>query len=344
MMSMKMNSLSEIGRLVDRAERVQIIAHVQPDGDTVGAALALGWALRTRGIDAALGCADPVPRELRFLPGSESFSTRIRGDGDLVLVIDCSSIDRVGHLHDAQTFASLPVVNIDHHETNTRFGDLNLVAHKAATVELVLELILHLGIALDATIATCLLTGLVTDTRCFRTSNTTTETVRVAHHLMEAGASLPAITDALYNHETMAMIRLTGAAFSISRLSGGIVWTQISQETLQSTGSDMSDSSGLVNALAACDEARVAAVFREMGEGRVDVSLRSRPGYDVSAVALSFGGGGHLQAAGCQVDGTLAEVSERVLVELQRLVARGVDADGGRELSAQPLPTSVCPS
>jgi bifunctional oligoribonuclease and PAP phosphatase NrnA len=335
---------------IARGRRVLIIAHVMPDGDAIGSALGLAWGLRKLGIDAQVACADPVPEELRFLPGADEFAEQHRpADHDILLVVDASDIDRIGDLYDEERFAGsgplrATVINIDHHVTNTHFADLDIVEPRSSTAELVLDLLLELGVALDETIATCLLTGIVTDTRCFRTSNTTAATMRAAMQLMEAGASLSLITDAVFSHRPIAVVRLWGPALKQATLSGGVLWTEISQELLQQTRASEEDTSGLVNFLIEIHEARVAVVLREMGAeaagaatagaetagsngpdaGAIDVSIRARPGIDVSGVALRFGGGGHPQAAGCQVVGALAEVRQEIVQALQEV--------------AQPLP------
>jgi bifunctional oligoribonuclease and PAP phosphatase NrnA len=333
---------------IARGRRALIIAHVMPDGDAIGSALGLAWGLRKLGIEAQVACADPVPEELRFLPGADEFAEGHKpADHDILLVLDASDIDRVGDLYDAERFAGsgplrATVINIDHHVTNTHFADLEIVELRSSTAELVLDLLQELGVPRDETIATCLLTGIVTDTRCFRTSNTTAATMRAAMQLMEAGASLPLITDAVFGHRPIAVVRLWGPALKQATLSGGVLWTEISQELLQRTRASEEDTSGLANFLIEIHEAQVAVVLRELGAeaagavsaggdgpdaGTVDVSIRARPGVDVSGVALRFGGGGHPQASGCQVVGTLAEVRREIVQALQEVVGPLPEAD-----------------
>jgi len=315
------HSLSEIRGLVEKAHRVLLISHVMPDGDTLGSALGLAWALRKRGLEARLSCADPVPKQLRFLPGSREYAPRPKTDEDAILVIDSSDLERIGSIYDAEAFAAVPVVNIDHHVTNLHFGQINLVEPRAATAELILELVNYLDIPLDARIATCLLTGLVTDTQGFRIHSTTSDSLRAASTLMDAGASLAEIVEAAFNHRSLPMLRLWGLALASIQDSGGVFWTEISQDLLRRVGADQEASRGLANFLGTLDGAPISAVFRELQDGQVDVSLRSSVGVDVSRVALAFGGGGHTQAAGCLVRGALAEVRERLLAALRQALA-----------------------
>lgn len=309
--------LDEIASLVSGARRVLLIAHVMPDADTIGSALGLAWALRARGIEARLSCADPLPPDLRFIPGSEGFAARTRTDEELVFAIDASDPRRLGEVYDPEAFATARLVNIDHHVTNTQYGDLNLVADRSSTAELIYEVVRALGVPLDARIATCLLAGLVSDTCGFRTTNTTADSLRTAVALMEAGASLTEVSDGLFNHRSLDILPLWGAAFAAARVSGEIVWTEVTQDLLRKTGVDISAADGLANFFSTLDTTRVAVVFLEVAPGRFDVNLRSSADVDVSGVALALGGGGHPQAAGCQLDGSLAEVRERVLAALQ---------------------------
>lgn len=297
-----------------------VISHVMPDADTLGSALGLAWALRARGIEVRLSCADPLPERLLFLPGSEGFAARTRSDEELVIAVDCSDIERLGPIHDLVHLTQVPLINIDHHVTNTHFGDAHLVVERSSTAELIYELLCYLGIPLDVPVATCLLAGLVSDTRSFRTSNTTADSLRTAVALVKAGASLPWVADALFNHRSRYILPLWGEAFARAQSEDGLLWTEVSQEMLSRAGADPTASSGLVNFISTLDGVQVAVVFCEIGGGIVDVGFRSRPGIDVSRVALALGGGGHPQASGCQVKGSLEEVKARVLAALREML------------------------
>ena len=295
---------------------VLLISHIMPDADTLGSALGLAWALRKSGHEVRLSCADRLLNDLSFLPGSEAFAARSRTDEHLVVAIDASDIERIGRVYEPERFAGVSLVNIDHHVTNTHYGQINWVVPKSSTAELIYDLVCVMEIPLDPTIATCLLAGVVSDTRGFRTSSANIGTLRTATDLVEAGASLPDVADALFNHRSPGILPLWGAAFARAQISDGILWTEVSREMLAESGADLSASSGLVNFMSTLDGARVAVVFREVAEGDIDVSFRSSPGVDVSAVAAALGGGGHPQASGCQVRGSLAEARERVLAAL----------------------------
>jgi len=320
-----MTNLQPIRAVLEGAQRVLVVSHVMPDGDTLGSGLALAWALRSRGVDVRLACADPVPNTLRFLPGVEGYVDRGLADEQVVVAVDCSDPGRMGHAFADQIWDHVPLINIDHHVTNTLYGTYQHVEATSSTAELMLELITLLGIPLDAgpagaPIATCLLTGVVTDTRCFRTSNTTAASLRAALTLMEGGASLTAVTDAVYNHLPLATLRVWGPALAQVQQLGGIVWTEVTQDMLRAAKLGPEASDGLVSYLSTFDEARVAVVFQEQEDGRVNVSLRSVPAVNVATVAAALGGGGHPQASGAMLPGPLATARERVLQLLRASV------------------------
>jgi len=307
-----------VAQLIRQAQDILAICHITPDGDAIGSLLGLGWALHKLGKEHTLACADPVPDSFAYLPGSEAIVAYPEGNYDLVIGLDCSDLKRLGVAYDQNSLRGVPIINIDHHVTNVGFGSVNWVdPGSAATAQMVLTLIERLGVPLDPTIATCLLNGIVTDTRGFCTPNTTPAVVETATRLMTAGASLPEITDRVFNHRPLAMLCLWGKALGAVQLDGRIIWTEISQATRRECGLSSDSDDGLVSFLTSANEADVGIVFTEKDDGTIDVSMRSMPGIDVSSVALRLGGGGHPQAAGCNLSSSLAEARERVLAELR---------------------------
>lgn len=315
-------SLNELRKALRDVQRVLIVSHVDPDGDTIGSALGLAWALRARGLTVSLACQDPLPDEVGFMPGVDAFRDVGRTDEQLVIAVDASDLRRMGKRFAEGGPLGCPLVVIDHHETNAGYGDLNLIADVPATALLVLEIVDALDVPLDATIATCLLTAIITDTQGFRTSNTTPEALEAAQRLMRAGAPLAQINQWVFSRRAAATLPVWGAALSSATLAAGVLWAELPLAILRANGIGGEASSGLVNFFNTVREARVAAVFTEKPDGLIDVSLRSKPGVDVSAVALAFGGGGHAQAAGCQVPGSLSDVRQRIVAALQAAVAQ----------------------
>ncbi len=310
-------SLNEFAKALDQVEHVLIVAHVDPDGDAIGSALGLAWALRARGLRAHVTCQDPPPDSMTFLPGVGAFATRGPQERDeLVIAVDTSTRRRMGQHYVDHNLGHRPLVVIDHHMTNVGYGDINLLADVPATAMLVLAAIDHLEIPLDPTMATCLLTGIITDTQGFRTSNTTPEAFAVAHRLMIAGARLTQITQWVFYRRAASTLPVWGAALSGATLNQGVLWAELPLDLQRQQGVGNSANSGLVNFFSTVREAQVAMLLTEQEDGIIDVSLRSKPGVDVSGVARAFGGGGHPQAAGCQVAGRLVEVRENLLEAL----------------------------
>jgi phosphoesterase RecJ-like protein len=308
--------------LLQHADKVFLIAHVDPDGDTVGSTLALAYALRQMGKQCTVACSDPVPGILSFLPGVEEFDTPQVTDHDLIVTVDASDRGRLGQTYQHVLDLDLPVLNIDHHITNTGFGTVNLVrSDVAATAEIIFDLLTAWNVELDQLLATYLLTGIVTDTRSFSTSNTTPRALEVSSQLVAAGASLTDINEYYYRRKGVETLRLWGQMLNRMQLDGRLVWSVNTLEMRQDCRADSDDADGIVNLLASVREAVAAIVFKENEGDQIEVSIRSRPGVDISPVAVHFGGGGHPQAAGAVVKGTLEQVVPSVLSKAREVVA-----------------------
>jgi phosphoesterase RecJ-like protein len=220
--------------------------------------------------------------------------------------------------------------------TNLGYGTVNLVdAAASSTAEVVLSLLQHMDTTLDAQAATCLLTGIVTDTRGFRTSTVTLRTMEAATRLMRAGASLTTITREALDRRSIAALRLWGAALSRIGVQRRVIWTAIPLAVSQQTGFAGGGDAGLASYLMGAEGADGAVVFVEQEENRVDVGMRASPGFDVSQIALRLGGGGHALAAGCSLQGALEDVVNRVLPDLQGELARQRDSGAGRDSQPQ---------
>jgi phosphoesterase RecJ-like protein len=303
---------------VESSQRILLVTHVAPDGDAIGSVLGLGSLLSAQGKDVTLACADPVPETYTWLPGSSRIVRQSSGAYDLVISLDCSDVRRMGNVY-GEELAQIPLLNIDHHVTNTCFGTVNWVeALAVSTTQLILDLADALGWELDQPTAVCLLSGIVSDTRSFRTFNVDTSAIQAALRLMEAGAPLNEITRHLMDQRPLAAIRLWGQAFDRLHLEGDILWTEVTREMRQRWALSENDDSGLSNFLSGVREPKVVLVFTEREEGSIDVGMRAVPGYDVAEVAYRLGGGGHPQAAGCTLEGDLVRVRERVLAEVRR--------------------------
>lgn len=313
------------------ARTIAIVSHRDPDPDTIGSAIALGFALEGMGKIVTLHCADPVPEGQRFLVGADRFSTTPPGDEvDLVVSVDFGTIERA-------KFA-LPTkprtLNIDHHASNDHFATVNVVdVTSAASAELVSRVIDALGAPWTPDMATAALVGIMTDTGSFQFPSTDSRALERAARLREAGADLQAITYNIFRNKRFEALRLWGLAFSRMRreFDGQLVWTEIGPADFLEAGARDEDISGLVEQVARSNGMRVALFFNEQ-EGSVKVSCRTSawaPAVDAAALMSRWGGGGHVRAAGALITGSLAGVRDPIL------------AAAREALSSAPAPTGV---
>lgn len=299
-------------RLLAPAHTVLVISHVRPDGDAIGSLLALTLLLEAAGKKATPILADGAPARFSFLSGADRIRRAPQEQADLLIAVDCSDLARLG-LSEEQ-LGRRPDINVDHHATNTRFARVNLVEPgAAATAEVLYDYASAVGGTIDAAIATCLLTGLVTDTVGFRTDNVTPKVLRLAASLVELGAPLAEVYDRGLNRRTIPAARYWGRGLSSLGWDDGIVWASLTEEDRRATMYFGTDDADLINLLTTLDGARIALVFVEQPGGKVKVSWRSAAGIDVARLAQAFGGGGHEPAAGAMIEGDLDEIRTRVL-------------------------------
>jgi phosphoesterase RecJ-like protein len=267
-------------------------------------------------------CEDPIPSRFDYIPGVEAIVQDMVAPFDLVIALDCSDLRRVGAFSELPHFSEHPLLNIDHHVTNDQFGDVNVVDGTASsTAEVLLRLLDFMGVELDDMLATSLLAGIVTDTRGFRTNNVTPRVLEASVRLMEAGASLPYVSQYGLDQRPMVAVRLWGDALSHVGFEDGIIWTSVSLAMRREIGYQGNGDAGLASFLVSADEADVSIVFVEQEDGSIDVGMRAVPGFDVAQFAVRFGGGGHALAAGFGIAGPLEQARERVLDALQADVA-----------------------
>jgi phosphoesterase RecJ-like protein len=311
--------------LVAEANTILVLTHVGPDGDAIGSMMGLAHALRHLGKHVLMAVDGGVPDDLVFIPGSESVQASLNGvAADLIIAVDCGDESRMGEVGQVALQSGQPLINLDHHRTNTLFGAANLVdLGTVAAAEGVLDWLDRLGITLDQTIAFCLLTGIVTDTLCFRTDNVTPATLSNAQRLMGLGASLAEIVQRTVNRKTYAGLRLWSRVLPTVRLEDHVIWAVITQPMFKETGAPGWDDAGLVSTLNQTAEAYIAAVFKEKPDGGVEIGLRAVPGFDTANVAVALGGGGHKLASGATVQEPLETLVPRVIELLKAEVRRG---------------------
>jgi phosphoesterase RecJ-like protein len=285
---------------------VVLSGHVQPDADALGSTLALAEGLRRRGarVLATFPAPFTLPASLAWLPGAEGLvpASAVPASPDLFVSLDAASPGRLGELAALLDGAATSVV-VDHHASNPGFGDVRVVDPAApATVVLVADLLDGLGVTLDERLATCLYAGLTADTGSFRFGNTRPDTHELAARLLATGIDHSEISRRLFDTAPFGWLGLlsevTGRAVLEPEVGAGLVWTWSSTAEAAEHGLPGEQLEALVDVVRATEEADVACVLKGQDDGSWSVSLRSRGGTDLAAVAMALGGGGHTLAAG----------------------------------------------
>lgn len=325
-MSASPEALAEAVQAIRESKTIVLACHVNPDGDALGSLLSLALALKPLGKEVTCLSEDGVPDILRFLPGSELIlRSTDTSSFDLALVVDSGELGRVGEQVRPMVSRARRAVNIDHHVVAGTFGDIRVLdSGSASTAEIIYDLLLALQIPLTPEIATCLFTGIITDTGSFRFQNVKPGTLRVAALLVEAGASPPVISENVFENKTFAGTRLLGHALSSLAQSpdGRVVWAHITAADFRNLGAIDAETEGVVNYVRGIRGAEVGLLFREMDNGRIRVSLRSRGSVNVAELAQEFGGGGHRMASGCTLNVPLPEAEKALVAAAQLSVSR----------------------
>jgi phosphoesterase RecJ-like protein len=304
------------------SQRVCVVGHVRPDGDCIGSQLGLALALQDAGKQVVCWNEDELPRKLAFLdPGRLMRRPRPGCGFDCVVAVDSASYDRLGRVGDCIRRRHT-LINIDHHASNTRFGDLNWVlAREPSTGEIVYRLLRRARWPIGPQIANCLFAAISTDTGCFLYPSTRPTTFGIAGELVKRGADLGLIGREIYQSFPLSRVRLLRHVYDHFRLAdrNRIAWFWLRQADLARTGAQKSDTEGLIDHIRSIETVVVACVFEEVAPGVVRVSLRSKDGrVDVNRVAGQFGGGGHAAAAGARLHGPPPAVQRRVLAALRQ--------------------------
>jgi bifunctional oligoribonuclease and PAP phosphatase NrnA len=297
---------SEWDAIVDALKNASSVAtacHVNPDGDALGAVLATSQGLRQLGKETFVSWGDSpvsVPFSYAFLPGSdEVLQPEEVPRADVFLALDCGAADRLGALEDLAKDCPV-LINIDHHPGNGMFGTHNVVETSASsTAEIVTRLLLDLGVDIDVDIATCLYTGIVTDTGRFQYANSSPETLRLAADLLALGVDAPRIAQEVFDSSPFGFLKLLGHVLERARLfeAERFVYSWITQQDLKETKVGLDETEKLVDSVRSVRDADITAMFKEQPDGTYRVSLRSK-GPSVGALARARGGGGHELAAG----------------------------------------------
>ena len=316
------DSLAAILDILRQREKFLVCSHSRPDGDAVGSMLATGMLLKQMGKRADLVTADRIPSIYRSLPDADAIRTvmRVHGPYDAVILLECDGLERT-RLRGLEPFFH---INIDHHATGRNFGHVNWIDKHAASVgEMVYRLVNAAGGTVTAEMATCLYTTVLTDTGGFCYGATRSSTFALAKELTEAGADPVRIAQEIYFSTATSKLLLLGAALSTLKREGRLAWLWVSHQDMVRTCAAEEDCEGIVN-YAICISGVEAAVFlRELPEGNIRLSLRSKGRINVSAIAARLGGGGHENASGATLNGPVTRAMEEILAEL-RLSVEGL--------------------
>ncbi|MGD0123332.1 MAG: DHH family phosphoesterase [Candidatus Limnocylindrales bacterium] len=313
------------------ARRVLTICHENPEADALGAALAIALLAEASGGVATPVCADPLPAMYTFMPGMDRFHREPDAsvDYDLLVVADCGELERIGPVLEShrELFERVPILDIDHHKSNPRFGAVDWVDWtSSATCEMVTLLARRMDVPLtagDGMLATALAGGVVMDTGNFQHPNVTPRTLVVSAALREAGADFSELARRLYRSKPNTQLKLFGRVLARmeSDLDGRLVWSTLELADLAASGADAAESEGLIDLLAQSETSEAAVLFKE-ADGETRISIRTRDGgVDAIVLAGAFGGGGHARAAGATVPLPLDDARKVVLGRAATLVA-----------------------
>ena len=320
-------TLSQIAKFILESKKIGITYHVSPDGDAVGSVLALFNALKSLNKDCYIISKDTLSENLKFLKGSDEITGEITepvDETDVVVVLDCGNLERVSA--NLKEFTGT-IINIDHHLSNDKYGDINYIdSNAAATAEIVFELLNLMGISFEKEdsvikdIGTCMYTSIVTDTGAYRHSNVTERTHRISAVLKKIGVDNTFIYQSLFDNKDFSRIKLIGKALSSMQLilNGKVALLEIDKNFTADLGIDIGDTSDIISYGLQIKGVEVTLLLKEVEDG-VKASLRAKSYVDVRKIAEIFGGGGHGRASGIKIKNiSMEEAKYEILNEIQK--------------------------
>lgn len=321
------SALAQIADALRGRRRFVVTSHARPDGDAIGSALAMAYALRELGKEVRVAFSDPPPAPMLVFPGVPEIevTSRIDDPADAVIIMECGDVRRPGIDGLERGF----VVNIDHHPGNTSYGALNWIDLSAAACgEMVFDLVQALGAPLTLEVATHVYIAILTDTGSFHYSNITPRTFDICRLCMQAGVSPPAVARAIFDSNRLGRLKLFGAVLNGMQLdaTGRIATLTVDEALTRETGGTYDDTEGLINLPLTVKDILAVVFFKQQTDGGPDawrVSMRSKGAIDINAVAKEFGGGGHKNASGCSARGTLAELQALFETKVAAAIDKG---------------------
>lgn len=310
--------LVKVAEILRDEKSFLITSHVRPDGDAIGSQLALASLLREMGKTVIIVDADPVPDTFRFLPGSDIIINAFTSQDypEVALVLDTGSLDRTGRVADLVRKARL-IINIDHHMSNDKFGNINLVEEKVgATGELVFSIICSLGFPVGKERAISLYAAIFTDTGSFQYANTTENTHRIVSCLLKEGVDPAEMAERVCQRPSFPRQKLLGLVLTTLRKNSQdrIAWSRLTREMGREAEAKDSETGGFIDYVQSIKGIELALLFQETDrKDHIKVSFRAKGEINVNNLARRFGGGGHKRAAGCLIKGSMEEVEKKVL-------------------------------
>lgn len=347
-------SIAALLALIHQRHSFVISSHTRPDGDAIGSSLGLMHLLHAMGKDAVVAFTDLIPDIYRSLPGVDRIITHLpRTSFDAAIFLECDSLERSSFNSDEfEAIRPAVTVNIDHHASGRDFASFNWIDPEAPAVgAMIYDLALASGVRMSAAMATCLYTALLTDTGSFAYAGVTASTFGMAQHLVECGADPYLIAQAVLFSNSPAKLRLVGTALSkiqlvnlddplnsaIEHPESNIAWCAITVDDLNRANAIIEDCEGLVSYLIGMAGVEAAVFLRELPtRDGFRLSIRSKGRLDIASVAEHFGGGGHRNASGCTLLGSLQDVTSRVILQL-----RSASADRATSVPHPPLPATL---
>ena len=317
-----MSELQEIAREIRERDDYLLIGHAIPDGDCIGSIIGLYLGLISIGKNTRILLQDPVPAIYNYLSGSQVVLSpeQMKAGVSNVIFLDCSDEERSGEKVMGMLADRGFTINIDHHQSNTMFGDLNYVDyHSSSTAELILELLKKLEVGISPDIANALYAGIIQDTGGFQHSNTTSATFLHVAELMDKGVNLELTKLNLFESKSRTEVMLLCRALENINFNnnGKIAWMTLAYEELKAIGALQICPEGIINHIMMIKGVEIGLMFRELSPGLIKIGFRSKGEFDVSDLAARFGGGGHRRAAGAQQLGTMGDVERQVIYTLE---------------------------
>jgi len=291
-----MEVYKQIWQQIENARNITLTAHINPDGDALGSELALYPILKKMGKKVTVfNATKPLPQYLDFLPNFDKITDKFPKNSDLTISFDCGSFDRLG-IEEKPSF----LINIDHHISNTGYGDINLVEPDYASTSLVIYDILKAnGIDMPKESAVCIYTAMVTDTGSFQYESVNDRVFECAAEMVRCGVKPDFVSKMLFQRDRLSRLRLLAKAYDTIEMccDGKAAFVEVTREMMEMTGAIKEDTDSIVNSVRAIAPVEIACMLREEEEG-IKISLRSKNYADVSKIAQKYGGGGHIRAAG----------------------------------------------